>query len=184
MMGKQTDYNARLYAFYKSLGICVKCGQDDAMINAVLCPTCAEKRAQHDKRRRERNLEAYRAQKAAAERIRRAKRKAAGVCMVCGRYPADTGMVICQYCRAKRKAKYLEKRTETHIMRELRIEFGLCYTCGEPIKEGFKLCEKHWIMAAAQMRRLLENPTPAMIAHRQKIRRITAISFRKGKCHE
>ena len=47
-------HNKTLYEFYKSNGICVRCGQEKAEKNRVKCSVCLSKDVLSQKRRRER----------------------------------------------------------------------------------------------------------------------------------
>lgn len=92
------------YELYKANGICVRCRQRSALPDRVLCKECAQERRQYDKTHRE--------QYNAALRHRREARKAAGLCIFCGR-PAKDGHTRCSDClylhRVKQRIRNLRK---------------------------------------------------------------------------
>lgn len=66
--------------------------------------------------------------------------RAKGLCGVCKKMPATHG-VRCYECYLKQKKYDKKKNTGT---RQMRHDLGLCYFCGAPPKEGFRVCEKHY----------------------------------------
>ena len=54
------------------------------------------------------------------------------------------GLTTCPFCRAKynaRQRSYVKKGTKKQMWKEQ----GLCLLCGGTCKDGYKLCEKHWL---------------------------------------
>lgn len=123
------------YAFYKSIGICVRCHKRKAEPNKVMCMECADKDAEYTKRRREMDLAHIKARE--AEKYQELKES--GICVRCKRRAATPGYVDCPSCRGKvRRKRYLERQD---IERSERPSYGLCYICGSPVVEGKKVCE-------------------------------------------
>ena len=76
---------------------------------------------------------------------RRKQRVAQGVCTLCGKRPAKSGRKSCELClykeRIRRRANYIEHGQDP-LPRHERPAYGLCYICLEPVKNGYRLCEK------------------------------------------
>ena len=67
-----------------------------------------------------------------------------GICTRCRKRKADYGYKTCGICREKgRKYKRVKYGKPD---RSERYKQGLCYFCDNPIKDGYKVCEKHYQM--------------------------------------
>ena len=67
-----------------------------------------------------------------------------GICTRCRKRKADYGYKTCGICREKgRKYKRVKYGKPD---RSERYKQGLCYFCDNPIKDGYKVCEKHYKM--------------------------------------
>lgn len=89
-------------------------------------------------------------------------RKAAGLCVNCGRRKAESG-VMCNECRLKRNRKSREKYRQQHPdPRSLFRQTG-CYFCGAARIPGKKVCARHLEICRqnAQNARLSENADKA-----------------------
>lgn len=65
---------------------------------------------------------------------RKARLKAAGLCIYCGKVPATPGFLMCDTCRAKNNDSY-RRSVEKHMAE------GLCINCGEKKENlGKPLC--------------------------------------------
>lgn len=64
-------------------------------------------------------------------------------CVDCKKQDAYTlnGKWRCAICSEKAR----KKRTGQEYNREQRKEMGLCLTCGKPVKQGYMVCEEHYI---------------------------------------
>ena len=117
--------------------------------------------------------EAYRKHQAEHKKEIYAKRKAAGLCVKCGKLPAKYG-VFCYECKLymrkydRRKIKQREKRG-----REFWASNGKCFFCGEPVINGKKVCERHYELCckSAEVGRNCENAK----AYRERMRNHTFI---------
>ena len=70
-------------------------------------------------------------------------RKAAGICVYCGKKPAVSGKVTCVMC-AKRDAKrHMEKNRKMGMLPRCLFGDGYhCVICGKDIDNGKKQCDK------------------------------------------
>lgn len=128
--------------WYLSHKICPRCGKNDLMGDETICPECRAKSVNNSlKNRKKDEYNAYHKEWAKSTYQ---KRKESGICTRCGKRKAPEGYFKCSVCRAK--------DNETRRIREgtseqsERIEKGLCYFCGNPVKKGYKVCEKHYQM--------------------------------------
>jgi len=152
-------YKREIYQFYKSKGICVYCHHEYAMINQTACPECVEKRAEQKRSRDKdpRNKDPQRrAMRNLSDKQRRQRYSEAGICVKCGAHKALPDHNTCFECftKSRRYEKRKYEKKGKYKGRDLFIEQGLCFICGAPIKEGHKLCEKHYEIAANNMRNL------------------------------
>lgn len=128
--------------FYRSHGICPYCRTERIFGSEGACPECRAKFENANERHRKKNREKCREQSNAYHRKYYHERKEKGICVRCGKYPAKEGGTYCVRCSAKKKEyerKVREKRGVI-IPRSERVENGLCYICGAPIKEG-RICK-------------------------------------------
>ena len=118
-----------LYYKRKELGICTRCGKENAVTGKINCIACAEKISISRKENREYFL----------------KR---GLCTICGKREAEPNKKICYECLGQEQDKYYEKRVngtynkqkaDTERKRKLaeeRRNNGLCYRCGKRKSDG------------------------------------------------
>jgi len=111
------------YELYRQTGICVCCGQRDAMPGRVLCDLCrmtakdSTRLVYYDRREDHRCTRCGKAMSTSGSvcaecadhlrrqaQIRRQQRIDAGLCVRCGKRPADGGRE-CALCRAKRNGE-------------------------------------------------------------------------------
>lgn len=73
-----------------------------------------------------------------------------GICTRCRKRKADYGYKTCGICREKirnyKRIKYGKPD------RSERYEQGLCYFCDNPIKDRYRVCEKHYQMNVEKAR--------------------------------
>src|SRR5699024_12845118 len=61
-----------------------------------------------------------------------------------GKRKATEGYTTCAMCREKDNAS---RRARNGVSdRSERIDKGICYFCNNPVKTGYKVCEKHYQM--------------------------------------
>ena len=71
---------------------------------------------------------------------RREEAKQKNYCSRCFKRPATHG-TYCYDCYLYSKRYYESHKS---IKRQLWQDAGKCYVCGDKVKDGFKLCEKHY----------------------------------------
>ena len=136
------------YDYYKSHGICVDCGQDDAKQGHVRCWRCLINRSElaverksnwSDERRDLVNKKSNQWWSNA-----RKERKQKGLCPRCGGERKDKSFVTCEKCRIKNNRYKDKKRRENGVLsNDLRGDGIFCRTCLKPVEhEGDKLCER------------------------------------------
>lgn len=129
-------------SFYKSIGICPRCQKNRLYGSEQSCPECRARAANDASRRRGENRMEYNGQQRIyhAELYRR--RKESGICVRCGKRMPEPGYAECGICRYKdRMAKQIRSGKPDRGDRYLQ---GLCYFCDNPVKAGYKVCEKHY----------------------------------------
>lgn len=138
------DKNRELRQWYKDGGICPRCGKNNLFGDEKACPECNALAYSYHTRRAQRLGKEYINQKQADyQKIIYKRRSEQGVCTRCGKRKAMEPYKMCGICRAKdkkRKEKYAKPS------RSERWKQGLCYFCDSPIKDGYKVCEKHYQM--------------------------------------
>ena len=147
-------------AWLKSKGYCVHCGREKAEPGRTRCLACLGWQAEYDASHRTDN-DARRQRGALASKARYDRLKAEGVCIDCGKRPAEGG-VRCPVCRANRRADY-RRRYERTGWREA----GLCPKCGKPPAEGYKLCPEHLAAARDALAKVRHKPGPGHLWNRQ-----------------
>lgn len=141
---------------YLSHGICPHCGRNDLQKGYKRCLECRMKDREYHKNR---SVSAeQRAKRAAAKKELAEKRKAAGICVRCGKRSTDSGHTNCVYCRAQKAAKQREyNHRNGRIPVELRGE-GFCSRCFKPSESRLcPECYEHLVGQAALMREKQNN---------------------------
>ena len=131
--------------WYQTHGICPRCRKNNLFGDEKVCPECSAKAYEYAMRSRERlGKEHYNLQQAELHKNLHHKRIELGICTRCGKREADSGYKTCGICRAKTRNYKREKYGKPD--RSERWKQGLCYFCDNPIKDGYKVCEKHYQM--------------------------------------
>ena len=131
--------------WYQTHGICPRCRKNKLFGDEKTCPECSAKAYEYAMRSRERlGKEYYNMQQAELHKNQHHKRIELGICTRCGKRKADSGYKTCGICRAKTR-NYKRIKYEKPDRSE-RWKQGLCYFCDNPIKDGYKVCEKHYQM--------------------------------------
>lgn len=86
------------------------------------------------------------------------ERLRSGICTRCGKRKATNGYVTCAICRNK-NADLKRVRSKTSPRSE-RVQNGLCYFCDNPVKTGYKVCEKHYQMSVENVKKKEGNIKP------------------------
>lgn len=132
--------------WYQDHGICPRCRKNDLFGDEKVCLECGAKEYGITMRSRERlGKEHYNNRHNEWARKEHKRRIEQGICTRCGKRKVDSGYKTCGICRTKdnrtRKIRLGEKPNRSE-----RYKQGLCYFCDNPVKGGYKVCEKHYHM--------------------------------------
>lgn len=154
-------------AYCKAHHYCVKCHGQDAytLIGRSYCAECAE---HHRTYSRKHYAARGGAKERAHDRAMRIERLQAGMCTVCGIPLAEGHLyVTCDKRRAKaRNAKRKETELRTGYKTgaaRCRWQYGECYKCGAPVKEGlssygtpYRMCDRCYADSMEGLKRARE----------------------------
>lgn len=87
----RTKYDPNRYLALRTGSVCVRCGHELAVIARHACVKCLRKRAD-------------------AQVRRKAKYRATGVCVACGKRPNEQGTARCQHCKTRRRERTTRTR--------------------------------------------------------------------------
>ena len=127
--------------WYKEHGICPRCHKNPIMGEEKVCVECNAYNANRIMKNRENNKEKYNEYMRNYQREQTRKRRELGICTRCGKRKTDGVHAMCAICRGKNQTG----TTGTENGNE-RVANGLCYWCGQPVKQGYRVCEKHYQM--------------------------------------
>ena len=102
-----------LYEWYKDHGICPGCRKAWADPGKVYCGPCYRKRQYSNER-----SDPGRVKRNAYDKERKARLKAEGICVGCGKKPAMEGRLKCQKCQTKQNESNKAWRVRERIRRE------------------------------------------------------------------
>lgn len=144
MREKKKSYCKERYDFLKSMGICVRCGQNRAWKGQIHCLECRFKVREINLKSYHENIERERAKTAERHKKRRQKNIEAGLCDVCGKRKPVGGLKHCDFCRKKINTR---NKQRSDLKREVPVflygDGRHCSICGKPVLEGSKLCPEH-----------------------------------------
>lgn len=138
---KDIERQTEIRKWYREQGFCPKCKKNKLMGDEKTCVECRAADANLHQKIRDNNTKAYNAHMATYHKSLYDKRKEQGLCPVCGKPNKDKRYITCPICRDKKN-----RRTQPKFLREERIKNGLCIWCDNPVKNGYKICEKHYQM--------------------------------------
>ncbi len=130
------------WEFYQGIGICPRCRKNKLYGSEKQCPGCSADMYVSVMRNREK--EHYNQTHREWGRKAYQNRKEKGICTRCGKRKPDNGFLTCGICRKKGRDYRYTKEGKPGRME--RVINGLCYFCGNPVKKGYKVCEKHYRM--------------------------------------
>ena len=141
--------DAETYAWYKAHGICTQCNHEKAYGGKVTCLYCQGKQIEsavkYYQNLPESNRKAKKKRESDYHKRTRQERKAQGICVACGKYPARKNRTLCKICTGKQnryQAGYRMKKAEQQgkdiTPRFKRTSLGKCYICGEPVSDENK----------------------------------------------
>lgn len=121
------------YNWYKENNICVQCHEYSPAPGRVRCEVCLAIDAERHKNQKKNDRRAY-------NKKLREERKAAGLCIDCGKPQCKASICFCIDCKIKNQRRNEKKKNKRSV--EFRLINGLCKKCGnEPLYKG-KLCER------------------------------------------
>lgn len=131
--------------WYADARICPRCGKYSLFGDEKTCPECRAKNTEARKKRMDNCDKGEIYEKARTSRKKRYEElKANGICPMCGKRKPEKGLITCGICLAKSRDRRREKRGT--FGRDKSYERGICYFCDNPVKPGYKVCEKHYEM--------------------------------------
>lgn len=143
---KITDETNETRHFLQNIGICPRCQKTRLFGDEKQCPECNAKayKSVMASRRTEYGRLQYNKNHAEWAKEKHNERIEQGICTRCGKRKSDYGYKTCGICREKiRNYKRIKFGKPG---RSERYKQGLCYFCDNPIKDGYKVCEKHYQM--------------------------------------
>ena len=136
------------YVFFKSRGICPMCRKGPLAPGRAACFDCLETMRAYAARQRAARTKEQAAEdsKLCSQRHKdlRARRKAAGLCINCGK-PVLRGHVRCLDCNLKNNRAARTMREKKHGLKPA----GACLKCNNPAEPGYLLCKAHLALTAA-----------------------------------
>lgn len=133
--------------FNQQTGLCITCGHQMAEPGKLKCFECAEKDRLRIAKNRNRQRESE------TSKARYESRKAAGLCVYCGKRKQEHGL-RCNQCYIKSR-KYNQPKD---IRRSERVAYGLCYICGRSKMEDKKVCEICYQKRLSSIRKICYMP--------------------------
>ena len=139
-----------LYEWYKSKGICTKCGTNKSKSGNTMCFDCADKSNQRsqDYYHNKMSKEQYN-RRLAYNKRKRELCVTFGLCRDCLKRDAVKGK-FCLECYVKYTKRNAKKRND-EIPRAHRVSQGRCYFCGEQVLDGKKTCPTCYSAKKANM---------------------------------
>lgn len=129
-----------LRTWYRANGICVACGQENAVQGQARCFRCREKVREANRRNYALHREERNEKNKQYHKERTVSLRAQGICTRCGKRKPETGKVRCAVCNARDRRAYA-KRSKDTLPRAMFGDGEHCSTCGKSV-DGTKLCPK------------------------------------------
>lgn len=146
---RKSEYTRLTRKFYSDNGICPKCGKNILVGDEKNCIDCWESNRNYKLEYNSR-IDKDKQKKEKRECMKRFRQKALdnGLCPNCGKNKPKNGYKTCEKCMRRNRKKSKEYRIRikgdiAYLARSEYVDYGLCYFCGEPQLEGYKVCEKH-----------------------------------------
>ncbi len=163
--------NKSEWKLYQSIGICPHCQKNKLFGDERTCVECRAVGAEYKAKMYEDPDKRKKMIKSSMEskRKRKERRRAQGLCVQCGKRPADIGFVTCRICRGKNNAKKRQEY-EPATKRAEWVANGKCFLCGDECEAGYKVCAKHHQMS-------IENAqSMASVENRKRIKELGLVS--------
>lgn len=144
--GKKSENERRSKQFYKEVGICPICRKVPIGSSESSCPECRANESIQCNNRRNKSEEArkrYNQEHKEWAKLTYKQDEEKGICPRCRKRKSDYGYLTCGICREKSRNR---QRAKASTKKKTWIENGLCCFCGGKVKDGYKVCEKHYQM--------------------------------------
>lgn len=148
---KSNEYGRETRKKFLEIGICPMCKKEPLFGDEKSCPECRAWKTnltEEYKKNNPEKVKIWNAKKNQNIRERRVERKEKGLCTECAKELKgdECNYSMCPRCRDKlaKKSRYYRAQKWEKPKREEWKKLGLCYQCGGEVKEGYKLCEKHY----------------------------------------
>lgn len=156
--------------FYIVNGVCPRCHKNSLVGSEKVCVECkahATNLVEAKRHSSQENIDNYNNYMANYQRQMYAQRKEQGICTRCGkRKITDKRYYTCELCRHRlADSRRIKANKETG---KDRVAKGLCYWCGEPQKQGYKVCEKHYQMNVEKSHKVDRNKFEPFIINPRK----------------
>lgn len=140
--------------FYLKNHICPRCRKEKLYGEETICISCSTKEYKATMRSRIRlGRDHYNKIHREWAKISYKRDTENGLCYRCRKRPADKGYKACGICREKmNEYKRIRYQKTVKIPRDERLQNGICFFCDNPVKQGYKVCEKHWKMNVEKSR--------------------------------
>lgn len=159
--------NREGYIWLKEHGICTRCRKEPAFPGHIMCPDCMYKANEYAIQWHKDHKKEHCEQVSKCSKNRYYKRKAAGLCVYCGKRAAMANRVACVECLQKHRWK------KTSGKRQYWIDHGLCFYCGKPTVPGKKMCEEHYKKRVAHLAAIREKKALLALEREEKSGRLS-----------
>lgn len=159
--------NREDYIWRKEHGICTRCKKERAFPGHIMCPDCMYKANEYAIQWHKDHQKEHCEQVSKCNKNRYYKRKAAGLCVSCGKRAPVTDRVMCVECMQR------YKRKKTGGNRQYWVEHGLCFCCGKPVVPGKKMCKEHYEKRVAHTAAMREKKALLALEKEEKSGRLS-----------
>lgn len=137
---KQRIYQKETREFLKNIGLCSRCGKNKLFGDEKECLECSTMMYERNQKSRERrNITAMDYYRKDIVRL-----KSEELCRSCRKRKVAEDHTYCSICLVKKRERgriYRQKK-KAGICRSERPNYGLCYTCGEPLDREGRICAR------------------------------------------
>lgn len=126
--------------FMRNMGICPRCCKNKLFGSEKECPECSAMMYERNRK----NAEIRNACAADYYRKDIARLKSEGLCRGCRKRKVAAGKTYCPICLTKKRerGRIYRREKDNAVDRSERPNYGLCYTCGEPLDREGRICTK------------------------------------------
>lgn len=150
------------YHWYKEHGLCPHCNAEKIAKGKAACLNCLSINAEAARKRRDNFTpeQKAKADKQCDDSHKRLynERKAAGICVKCGKHKARQGHVRCVECTIKLNRAAEKHRRKIGVKPHYMLtEYDVCYICGREPLQGKRLCAVHYDIAMQNLKKANEH---------------------------